>query len=188
MEPATTRNPSHRQPTATHTATPRYPTSTGTIDTRPTALTAMTTAAVLLLAACAPATVAPSISDWCWMHFGLAPTGALIADDGPPFPTDAPAWIAWLDATTPAPPERAAAHHLQLELVEGFASAGAWTSAEREQYRAAALADPTPATTCETVGARIIPRPDGALPADWQQRFLDPANPASSALATRAAS
>lgn len=148
--------------------------------------TAITVAATAAMAtACAPTTVAPNVTDWCWLHFGLAPPGALVTDDGPPSLDEASLWIVWLDVTSPAPSERAAAHDRQLELAEQFASIGSWTPTDRDEYRDAALTDPTPATICETSGARIIPRSDGALDLDWDQRFLDPANPAFSMLAAR---
>ena len=77
-----------------------------------------------------------------------------------------------------APPTAASS-----ELVEQFATSGNWTAAERADYLSAAHAEPTAATVCETVGARIVPDDDGSLPSQWELRFRDPDDPAHSVLA-----
>jgi hypothetical protein len=150
----------------------------------PPGLALTATAAVALLTACSPAPDAPlSVTDWCWLHYGLAPAGALDTDAGPASHIDADDWIVWLGATADAPPDRRSAHRRQQQLVDQFASDGTWDDADRAAYRAAAHADPTPATVCETVGARIVANGDGTLPSHWQRRFLDPGDPAHSELA-----
>ena len=150
----------------------------------PPGLALTATAALALLAACSPAREAPlTIADWCWLHYRLAPAGVLGADAGPSSAVDAHAWIVWLEATADAPPDRRSAHQRQQQLVDEFATDGAWDDADRSAYVAAAHADPTPATVCETVGARIVANDDGTLPPHWERRFLDSNDPAHSELA-----
>ncbi len=127
-----------------------------------------------------PVTIGP---DWCWQHYALAPASALVTDHGPPSADAADEWLTWLAATVDAPAARRHAHAAQLELVEELRSAGAWTATEARRYREAAASDPTPATVCETFGARIIPEPDGSLPPRWADRFTDAQNAAFSQLA-----
>ena len=140
--------------------------------------------AAALLTACSPADEAPlTIADWCWLHYGLAPAGALDTDVGPSSTADADDWIVWLEATADAPSDRRSAHRRQQQLVDQFATDGTWDDTDRAAYVSAAHADPTPATVCETVGARIVANDDEALPAQWERRFLDPDDPAHSVLA-----
>lgn len=143
---------------------------------------AITVAALTVVSVgCTASPVAPaSVADWCWLHLRLAPPGALVADNGPSTRNEAAAWITWLDATTPAPGARDHAQRRQLELIERFAAHGAWTPDEQQRYVAAAVADPSPSTTCESVGARVIPHPDGTLATHWEERFVDPEDPAFS--------
>lgn len=138
------------------------------------------------LAACSTAPQAPlGVSDWCWLHYRLAPRDALGTDAGPPSAEAAREWVDWLDATADAPGDRRPAHDRMRELVGRFASTGWWSDADRTRYVAEAHAEPTAATVCETVGARMDVDPgDGGLPADWEQRFLDPRNPAYSDIAS----
>lgn len=145
----------------------------------------MAIALIATLVACSPEPRAPlSVTDWCWLHYRLAPAEALSSDTGPPSKDAAPAWLDWLTATADAPGVRRVVHDRQRQLVEGFASTGSWSDAERAAYITEANTEPTPATVCETVGARIAPdRGDGVLPDDWQLRFLDPDDPAYSELA-----
>lgn len=124
-----------------------------------------------------PTTVGP---DWCWHHYAAAPAGALLSDLGPAELDDVDEWTVWLEASVDAPIERRRAHAEQLHLVDRLREFGEWTAEERERYRATAASDPTPATVCETVGARIIPAPDGSLPEGWDERFTDPHDPAFS--------
>ncbi len=136
------------------------------------------------LAACSSARQAPrTVADWCWLHYRLAPAEALAGDSGPTSVGDADRWTVWLSATADAPPDRRTAHHRQQQLVERFAAGGTWSAAERAAYVSAAHAEPTAATVCETVGARIVPDDDGSLPPQWEQRFRDADDPAHSVLA-----
>ena len=137
------------------------------------------------LAGCAkPPAATPTTADWCWNHYRSAPTGALVADDGPGVARDAAAWDTWLGRTDDAPPERRAAHRVQRELIDRLIETGTWDASERARYAIAASTDPTPSTVCETVGARIHVDADGGLPSGWQERFLDPDDIAHSVTAT----
>ena len=140
-----------------------------------------TIAIIAPLAGCAsPPDTSTALADWCWTHYNFAPSSALALDDGPDTHEDAVRWSLWLEAGSPAPDSRDDAHSRQLELVQRFRAEGEWSEHERDEYVDAALSDPTPATVCETAGARIIPAPDGALPEAWERRFVDPADPARS--------
>ena len=145
------------------------------------------TATMATLAACSPASNPPlEVTDWCWLHYGLAPTDALGSDAGPPSADVAHEWVDWLAATTDAPGDRRPAHDRMRELVDRLVSTGSWSDADRARYVAEAHAEPTAATVCETVGARIVTDlDDGRLPEDWELRFLDPLNPAYSKVASR---
>jgi hypothetical protein len=159
-----------------------------TLDTarRRAHLTLATIATLAMLAACSSARQAPlTVADWCWLHYRLAPTDALRGDTGPTSAADADRWAAWLSATADAPSERRTAHRRQQQLVEQFAARDAWTAAERNAYVSVAHAEPTAATVCETIGARIVPDDDGSLPSQWELRFRDPDDPAHSVLAER---
>jgi hypothetical protein len=146
--------------------------------------TLVAAATLALLAACSSARHAPlTVADWCWLHYRFAPADALRGDTGPTTVADADRWITWLSATADAPPERRPTHRRQQELVERFATSGDWTAAERADYVSAAHAEPTAATVCETVGARIVPDDDGSLPSQWELRFRDRDDPAHSVLA-----
>ena len=140
------------------------------------------------IAACSPTSEAPlGVSDWCWLHYRLAPTDALGADAGPPSANRVPEWVTWLDATADAPGDRRPAHDRMRELVGRFATTGSWSDVDRASYIVEAHTEPTAATVCETVGARILPERDGGrLPANWELRFLDSRDPAYSAIASRA--
>ena len=127
-----------------------------------------------------------AVSDWCWLHYRLAPMGALADDAGPTSIADAAIWGTWLGSTADAPVDRRSPHSTQRRLIDRFIESGAWSRSDREAYQASAHAEPTPATTCETVGARIPVADDGSLPADWEERFLDPNDPAHSELADSA--
>jgi hypothetical protein len=123
-------------------------------------------------------------TDWCWLHYNSAPPGALTVDDGPDGAITGALWREWLRTTSDTPHARHDAHRIQRDLVERFVETESWTDDERNRYRAAASEDPTPDTVCETFGARVIARLDGTLPPGWDDRFLDPANPAFSELAS----
>lgn len=127
-----------------------------------------------------------AVSDWCWLHYRFAPPGALADDTGPHSITDAALWDKWLGSTVDAPPDRHDAHAAQRRLIDDFIESGNWSSAARQSYRASAQTEPTPATICETVGARIAVGNDGSVPSGWDERFLDPNDPAHSELATSA--
>lgn len=137
--------------------------------------------AVVLVAGCTSSDdSSASAADWCWRYYDLAPTGVLATDLGPPSADSADAWLTWLRATADAPAARRSVQREQLQLVSELDEAGRWSPLQRERYRRASTADPTPATVCETLGARIIPEPDGSLPEDWMDRFVDPHDPAFS--------
>lgn len=119
-------------------------------------------------------------TDWCWRYYALAPAGALISDLGPPSADAVDEWLTWLHATLDAPTDRRRAQSEQLHLVDRIHTSQPWTSAERDSYRRASISDPTPATLCETRGARTIPHHDGTLPDGWTDRFVDPDDPAFS--------
>lgn len=155
------------------------------LNTRPIRLaSAVTITGIVALVACTNAAGDPmTVSDWCWRHHRLAPPGALAVDAGPDSTADAAIWDTWLGSSADAPLDRHGAHHEQRRLIDRFIDSGGWNDGEREQYTATAGAEPTTATTCETVGARIAVDDDGTLPNDWNERFLDPNDPAFSRLA-----
>lgn len=139
---------------------------------------------LVLVAGCAASDdSSTSAADWCWRYYDLAPSEALASDLGPPSADSADAWLTWLTATVDAPAARRSMQREQLRLVNVLDEAGRWSSLQRERYRRASTADPTPATVCETLGARIIPEPDGSLPEGWMDRFVDPDDPAFSSAA-----
>lgn len=127
-----------------------------------------------------------TVNDWCWHHYRFAPRGALATDAGPESGADATHWKAWLGSDADAPADRNNAHREQRRLIDDFAKSGTWSDTKRTTYRAASQSEPTPDTVCETVGARIVVAADGSLPSDWGVRFLDPNDPAYSALAADA--
>lgn len=147
------------------------------------------TVTCVALVGCADSAREPiAVSDWCWLHHRLAPPGALADDVGPTSVAEAAVWDTWLGPTADAPVVRQGPHDEQRRLVEGFIESGGWSISDREHYRTSAHAEPTPATICETVGARIAIADDGSLPPGWDERFLDPNDPAHSGLASDAAS
>jgi len=145
--------------------------------------TAIAVAAISLVGCADSARDPLAVSDWCWLHYRLAPPGALADDAGPTSIADAAIWDTWLGSTVDAPVDRRSPHSIQRQLIDGLLESGAWSSSDRDAYQASAHSEPTPATTCETVGARIPVADDGSLPAEWQERFLDPNDPAHSVLA-----
>lgn len=138
----------------------------------------------LVLVGCAnPAREPITVSDWCWLHYRLAPPGALASDVGPESTAEAAVWSTWLGPTTDAPVDRHDAHSDQRRLIDRFNESGGWSDDERQRYRTTAQTEPTPATICETVGARIAVTDDGSVRGGWDARFLDPDDPAYSTLA-----
>lgn len=127
-----------------------------------------------------------TVSDWCWLHYRLAPPGALAFDPGPESAEAATDWGIWLGSTADAPQDRSEAHREQHRLIHDYMRSDSWTTAARTRYRAAAQSEPSPDTVCETVGARVTVAADGSLPSDWGVRFLDPDDPAYSTVADNA--
>lgn len=152
--------------------------------TRPIRQVSAVTVTCVVLVGCAnPARAPIEVSDWCWLHYRLAPPGALAFDAGPDSTAEAAVWDTWLGSTANAPANRHDTHHAQRQLIDRFIESGGWSDGERARYRATAQTEPTPATICETVGARIAVTDDGFVPDGWDERFVDPNDPAYSALA-----
>ncbi|MEP4649660.1 MAG: hypothetical protein ABJ314_05730, partial [Ilumatobacter sp.] len=107
-------------------------------------------------------------------------------DPGPESADEAVAWDRWLGSDADVPSDRVDVHREQRRLIDVMVRSGTWSRTERASYLATSRSDPTPDTVCETVGARVVVAHDGSLPADWQIRFLDPADPAHSELAVDA--
>lgn len=151
---------------------------------RGAAIVAMGAITCAVIGACSdPAPNRLGVSDWCWLHYRLAPPGALAADPGPESIGEARSWATWLGSSSDAPVDRQDAHRTQRRSIDDFLEDGSWTNTARDSYRVSAQAEPTPDTICETAGARIVVADDGSLPTGWDERFLDPDDPAFSDLA-----